>query len=84
MTARTQPVTLTPLLGIPEVRQGDDVAKILLTALQHNEIQLVDGDILVVSSKVVSKAPVVTKYLEHVTRGNVLLGPLDLIDAAIL
>jgi coenzyme F420-0:L-glutamate ligase / coenzyme F420-1:gamma-L-glutamate ligase len=56
MTARTPPVTLTPLLGIPEVRQGDDVAKILLTALQHNEIQLIDGDILVVSSKVVSKA----------------------------
>jgi coenzyme F420-0:L-glutamate ligase/coenzyme F420-1:gamma-L-glutamate ligase len=56
MTAHTQPVTLTPLLGIPEVHQGDDVARILLTALQHNEIQLVDGDILVVSSKVVSKA----------------------------
>lgn len=56
MTARTQPVTLTPLLGIPEVREGDDVAKILLTALQLNEIQLIDGDILVVSSKVVSKA----------------------------
>lgn len=56
MTARTSPVTLTPLLGFPEVREGDDVADIVLKVLQHNGIQLTDGDILVVSSKVVSKA----------------------------
>jgi coenzyme F420-0:L-glutamate ligase/coenzyme F420-1:gamma-L-glutamate ligase len=61
MTTRSTPVTLTsvtltPLFGFPEVLEGDDVAEILLTVLQRNEIQLVDGDILVVSSKVVSKA----------------------------
>ena len=56
MTARTSPVTLTPLLGLPEVREGDDIADLVLKALQHNGIQLIDGDILVVSSKVVSKA----------------------------
>ena len=56
MTADTPPVTLSPLLGLPEVREGDDLAGLLLNALQHNEIQLKDGDILVISSKVVSKA----------------------------
>lgn len=56
MTARPVPVTLTPLLGFPEVREGDDLARLMLTALQDNGIQLIDGDILVVSSKVVSKA----------------------------
>jgi coenzyme F420-0:L-glutamate ligase/coenzyme F420-1:gamma-L-glutamate ligase len=56
MTPRIVPVTLTPLLGFPEVREGDDIAGLLLSALQHNGIQLIDGDILVVSSKVVSKA----------------------------
>jgi coenzyme F420-0:L-glutamate ligase/coenzyme F420-1:gamma-L-glutamate ligase len=56
MTASTSPVTLTPLLGLPEVREGDDLAAMMLTALQDNGIQLIDGDILVVSSKVVSKA----------------------------
>lgn len=56
MTARTSPVTLTPLLGFPEVRTGDDLAGIVLKALHHNGIQLVDGDIIVVSSKVASKA----------------------------
>ena len=56
MTTLTPSVTLTPLPGFPEVREGDDVAEILLAVLQRNEIQLMDGDILVVSSKVVSKA----------------------------
>jgi coenzyme F420-0:L-glutamate ligase/coenzyme F420-1:gamma-L-glutamate ligase len=56
MTARTAPVTLTPLLGFPEVRQGDDLAGVVLRALQDNGIQLIDGDILVLSSKIASKA----------------------------
>jgi len=56
MTTLTLPVTLTPLLGFPEVQEGDDLAEIVLTALQRNGIRLSDGDIVVVSSKVVSKA----------------------------
>jgi len=56
MTARTSAVTLTPLLGFPEVREGADVADLVLEALQHNRIQLTDGDVLVISGKVVSKA----------------------------
>ena len=49
-------VTCTALLQFPEVREGDDVAALTLKALQLNEIQLMDGDIVVVSSKAVSKA----------------------------
>jgi coenzyme F420-0:L-glutamate ligase/coenzyme F420-1:gamma-L-glutamate ligase len=56
MTAHTSPVTVTPLLGLPEVRRGDDLAELMLSALQRNQIDLADGDILVVSSKVASKA----------------------------
>ena len=56
MTARTSVVTVTPLLRFPEVRSGDDLADIVMKALQHNMIELIDGDILVVSSKVASKA----------------------------
>jgi coenzyme F420-0:L-glutamate ligase/coenzyme F420-1:gamma-L-glutamate ligase len=56
MTARTFPVTLAPLRGFPEVRAGDDLADVVLGALQHSGIDLLDGDILVISSKVVSKA----------------------------
>ena len=56
MTARTSAVTLTPLLGFPEVRRGDDLVDLVLKALQDNRIELDDGDILVVSSKIASKA----------------------------
>ena len=56
MTARTSVVTVTPLLRFPEVRPGDDLADIVMKALQHNTIELLDGDILVVSSKIASKA----------------------------
>ncbi|MEU7056989.1 coenzyme F420-0:L-glutamate ligase [Streptomyces sp. NPDC046197] len=38
--------------GIPEVRPGDDLAKLIATA----EPGLVDGDVLLVTSKIVSKA----------------------------
>jgi len=56
MTTPTSPVTLTPLLRFPEVCKGNDLAEMLLISLRDNGIQLRDGDILVISSKVVSKA----------------------------
>jgi coenzyme F420-0:L-glutamate ligase/coenzyme F420-1:gamma-L-glutamate ligase len=49
-------LTLTPLHGIPLIRQGDDLADILVDGLQRSNIELADGDILVVTSKIVSKA----------------------------
>ena len=45
------PVTCLPVDGVGEVRAGDDLAAVLLPALD-----LHDGDVLVVTSKVVSKA----------------------------
>ncbi len=50
------PVTLTPLLGMPEVHPGDDLAEVVVRALAANGIRLADGDVLVVSSKIASKA----------------------------
>ena len=49
-------LTLTPLHGIPLIRQGDDLADILVDGLQKANIELADGDILVITSKIVSKA----------------------------
>jgi coenzyme F420-0:L-glutamate ligase/coenzyme F420-1:gamma-L-glutamate ligase len=51
-----QPLTLTPLSGIPLIKPGDDLVAILLKALVENQIQLMDGDILVLAQKIVSKA----------------------------
>lgn len=42
--------------GIPEVSAGDDLAALIAKALAASPVALEDGDILVVTSKVVSKA----------------------------
>lgn len=57
-TGATAPgaVTITPLHGIPEVGRGDDLARLLLAAVDRAGLRLREGDILAVSSKIVSKA----------------------------
>ena len=49
-------VSITPLAGIPEVRPGDDVASLLIAALERNGITPRDQDVLAVTQKIVSKA----------------------------
>jgi coenzyme F420-0:L-glutamate ligase/coenzyme F420-1:gamma-L-glutamate ligase len=49
-------LTLTALSGIPLIRQGDDLADIVVRALQENDISLQDDDLLVFAQKIVSKA----------------------------
>jgi len=49
-------VTITPVVGIPEVRHGDDLAGLIAIALTASGLTVRDGDALVVSSKVASKA----------------------------
>jgi coenzyme F420-0:L-glutamate ligase / coenzyme F420-1:gamma-L-glutamate ligase len=49
-------LTLTPLPDIPLIRPGDDPAGMILHALERAELQLEDGDILVLAQKIVSKA----------------------------
>lgn len=50
----TRPLAILPVLGVPEVKQGDDVARLLLDALGDTPLEV--GDVVVVSSKIVSKA----------------------------
>jgi coenzyme F420-0:L-glutamate ligase/coenzyme F420-1:gamma-L-glutamate ligase len=49
-------LTLTPLQNIPLIRQDDNLADILLKALQETKIELQNDDILVLAQKIVSKA----------------------------
>ncbi len=49
-------VELVGLGGIGEVVSGDDLAQLLVEAVEHAGRRLQDGDIVVVSSKVVAKA----------------------------
>ncbi len=54
--AAREPLTVWAVRGLPEVRAGDDLARLLVGGLAASALALRDGDILVVSSKVVSKA----------------------------
>src|SRR5688572_4042228 len=56
MQSATRQVSLTGLEGLPLVVPGDDLAEIIAAALDSMRIVLQDGDILVVSQKIVSKA----------------------------
>ncbi len=49
-------MSLTVLPGIPMVQPGADLAEILLQSLAQAGITLLDGDILVLAQKIVSKA----------------------------
>ena len=48
-------LTISPVPGLPEIRPGDDLAGMIIEACQAST-GIEDGDVLVVSQKVVSKA----------------------------
>jgi len=47
---------LTPLQHIPLIRHGDDLADIVVGAIEKNDLSIEDRDILVIAQKIVSKA----------------------------
>ena len=47
---------LFPIPGIPEIRSGNDLVKIVTTAARRAKVEFEDGDILVIAQKIVSKA----------------------------
>ena len=56
MNPSPRPLTLTPLAGIPIVREGDDVASLVGDAIDAAGIVPADFDVVVVTQKIVSKA----------------------------
>ena len=60
-------LTITPLVSIPAVRPGDDLAALLLIALNQARLQLAVCDILAVCQKIVSKAEGRVVRLSNVT-----------------
>jgi coenzyme F420-0:L-glutamate ligase/coenzyme F420-1:gamma-L-glutamate ligase len=49
-------ITYTGLPGIPLIREGDNLSEIISVALREAGIALVNGDVLVIAQKIVSKA----------------------------
>lgn len=51
-----RPLVITPIENIPFVQPGDDLAELLLQGLDSAGIALMDGDILVIAQKIISKS----------------------------
>ena len=49
-------LTIIPIHGIGEIREGNDLGRTIAEAAQAGEAGLESGDVLVVTQKVVSKA----------------------------
>jgi len=49
-------VEFIPLPGMPEIREGDDLAGLIVEGVRRANEVLLDGDVVVVAQKVVSKA----------------------------
>ncbi len=49
-------VSIIPLPNLPLIRRGDDLVNIILKCLSDSGEELLKGDILVLSQKIVSKA----------------------------
>lgn len=50
------PLTIHPIQGIPEIAAGDDLTSVILAALDASGLGVEDGDVIVVTHKIVSKA----------------------------
>jgi coenzyme F420-0:L-glutamate ligase/coenzyme F420-1:gamma-L-glutamate ligase len=51
-----EPVSVVPVSGLPEIRPGDDLAALVAARVRELGLSIAEGDVLVVSSKVASKA----------------------------
>jgi len=66
VSSREAEIRLVGLQGIPEVRPGDHLAPLIAAAAEHIRLALADGDILVVTQKIVSKSEGRLVYLRDV------------------
>jgi coenzyme F420-0:L-glutamate ligase/coenzyme F420-1:gamma-L-glutamate ligase len=60
-------ITLWPVPGLPEIREGDNLAQLMVGATHKAGLDLRENDILVVAQKIVSKAEGRLAHLSSVT-----------------
>lgn len=60
-------IRLIALPGIPDIAPGDNLSAVILTALERAALRLEDGDVVVITQKIVSKAEGCAVQLAQVT-----------------
>src|SRR5258708_24811123 len=56
MSVTRSPGQIFPLPGLPEIRPGDDLARLILGAVRMQDFRVAAGDVFVIAQKIVSKA----------------------------
>jgi len=51
-----QSISIIALLGVPIIEHGDDIADAILKTLETSNIQLLDGDLVIITHTIVSKS----------------------------
>jgi len=67
MNLHPNTISIIPITGIPEIKLGDDLVKTVTDAVFKQDISILDGDIVVLAQKIVSKAEGRTVKLNEVT-----------------
>lgn len=57
-------IEILPVVGIGEVAEGEDIATVIGEALERSNVQLFEGDIVVVTHKIISKAEGQVRLIE--------------------
>ncbi|OLD01668.1 MAG: coenzyme F420-0:L-glutamate ligase [Crenarchaeota archaeon 13_1_40CM_3_53_5] len=73
-------MTVLPVKRIPDIKKDDDLAKIIVSALESDDDELQKGDILVIAQKVVSKAEGRTQALSSVKPSAFAIGMARAMD----
>jgi coenzyme F420-0:L-glutamate ligase/coenzyme F420-1:gamma-L-glutamate ligase len=61
---------IAPMAGMPDVREGDELGALIVAAAATSTLQITDGDVIVVSQKVVSKSEGRVRNLSEVDPGE--------------
>jgi coenzyme F420-0:L-glutamate ligase/coenzyme F420-1:gamma-L-glutamate ligase len=62
-------VSAIPVVGLPEIVQGDDIVRLIFDRCIENETPLASGDLVVIAQKIVSKAEGAVQYISKQVPG---------------
>lgn len=65
-------IRILPLLDIPEISSGDNLALLIINAIEKSENKIVEKDVLIVTQKIVSKSEGMVRNLEKISFNDLL------------
>ena len=70
-------VIIIPISGLPEISEGDNLANLTHNILKESNREIIDGDIFVVTQKIVSKSEGMSRNLDKYNFEDLLNSQVD-------